>query len=213
MNEQEKQIIYSLLVRLIDNGETLTRLERRDLLNQLCQANCDMALDDFLRATKNQRKIKIKRGTTSENDKYTGVAGDLTLDTDAKTIRIHDGETLGGISIARTTDTVGDWVVETQLPTAENNYIWYRKYKSGWVEMGGKSNTQTITLPVEMADTNYHIYLTGYCNTTNNNVDVWGWRNKTTTSFVTQGNTVNNKGESSTANTQLKLWSVFGVAS
>lgn len=55
-----------------------------------------------------------------------------------------------------------DYVVESQLPTADNNYTWYRKYKSGWIEQGGvnswtavNSKTVTITLPVEMADTNY----------------------------------------------------------
>ena len=48
-------------------------------------------------------------------------------------------------------------VTEFQAPTSENNYTWYRKYKDGWVEQGGTcgNNTQTIVLPVEMADTNY----------------------------------------------------------
>lgn len=32
-----------------------------------------------------------------------------------------------------------DAVIEYQMPTAENNYTWYRKYKSGWVEQGGDS--------------------------------------------------------------------------
>lgn len=56
-----------------------------------------------------------------------------------------------------------DAVIEYQLPTAGNNYTWYRKYKSGWVEQGGYrtsvSNT-TITLPVPMADTNYTLIKT-----------------------------------------------------
>ena len=30
-----------------------------------------------------------------------------------------------------------DFVVASQLPTAENNYTWYRLYKSGWLEQGG----------------------------------------------------------------------------
>ena len=50
-----------------------------------------------------------------------------------------------------------DYVIESQEPTAENNYTWYRKYKSGWVEQGGTNvdaNT-VITLPIEMADTHY----------------------------------------------------------
>lgn len=58
-----------------------------------------------------------------------------------------------------------DYVIESQNPTTQNNYTWYRKYKSGWIEMGGQVkggftkasnwNTRTITLPVTMADTDY----------------------------------------------------------
>lgn len=53
----------------------------------------------------------------------------------------------------------GDVVVEKQDPTAANNYTWYRKYKSGWVEQGGVTSggPAQVTLPVEMADTNYSI--------------------------------------------------------
>lgn len=62
-----------------------------------------------------------------------------------------------------------DYVVESQLPTALNNYTWYRKYKSGWVEQGGHADNNnqytdnaywTIPLPVEMADTNYSVQAT-----------------------------------------------------
>lgn len=52
-----------------------------------------------------------------------------------------------------------DFVVESQEPTAGNNYTWYRKYKSGWVEQGGRSTglDRTITLPITMSDANYTI--------------------------------------------------------
>ena len=68
--------------------------------------------------------------------------------------------TVGGHTTAINALNGYDYVVESQLPTADNNYTWYRKYKSGWVEQGGTTsgNTQsstTITLPVTMADTNY----------------------------------------------------------
>lgn len=53
-----------------------------------------------------------------------------------------------------------DYVVESQSPTADNNYTWYRKYKSGFVEIGGKVSipqkdnsswaTKTVSLPVNM---------------------------------------------------------------
>lgn len=56
-----------------------------------------------------------------------------------------------------------DYVIESQLPTAANNYTWYRKYKSGWVEQGGcySKNIGTgdtawsVSLPVPMSDNNY----------------------------------------------------------
>lgn len=52
-----------------------------------------------------------------------------------------------------------DYVVDWQTPTADNNYTWYRKYKSGWVEQGGptsgSTSSITITFPVVMANSNY----------------------------------------------------------
>lgn len=51
-------------------------------------------------------------------------------------------------------------VIESQMPTADNNYTWYRKYSDGWVEQGGKYQStsngyQTYNLIVSMADSNY----------------------------------------------------------
>ena len=47
------------------------------------------------------RVLQIRRGTTAENDNFTGLAGEITYDTTAKTIRVHDGTTLGGVALAR----------------------------------------------------------------------------------------------------------------
>ena len=41
-------------------------------------------------------KILIKRGTGAQNDAYTGMNGELTIDTDTHTLRVHDGVTAGG---------------------------------------------------------------------------------------------------------------------
>ena len=49
-----------------------------------------------------------------------------------------------------------DYIVEFQKPTEVNNYTWYRKYKSGWVEQGGQYSAEVITLPIPMVDTNYY---------------------------------------------------------
>lgn len=63
-----------------------------------------------------------------------------------------------------------DYVVEFQKPMLSNNYTWYRKYKSGWVEQGGtidkgsnvRDISSMITLPIEMADIFYSVSLSGY---------------------------------------------------
>ncbi len=47
-----------------------------------------MAVDNF--------RAQFSRGTTAENDLYTGADGELTLDKEAKNIRVHDGVTPGG---------------------------------------------------------------------------------------------------------------------
>ena len=79
-----------------------------------------------------------------------------------------------------------DYVVETQLPTANNGYTWYRKYKSGWVEQGGAkcaSNT-TIVFPVPMADNNYTAYaIANYASGITQAMAIQLINNRTTTSM------------------------------
>ena len=122
------------------------------------------------------RQIQIRRGTAMEHNNFTGKIGEITMDTTNNTIRVHDGQTPGGTILAKQSEIPeianADYVVESQLPTAENNYTWYRKYKSGWVEQGGRSgpyshvfggtymsayDADTITLPITMASTNVSI--------------------------------------------------------
>ena len=56
--------------------------------------------------------LQIRRGTGAQNDNFTGLAGEITFDTDAKTIRVHDGETLGGVALARA----------DEIPTADTSF-------------------------------------------------------------------------------------------
>ena len=44
--------------------------------------------------------LKFKRGTTAKNSTHVGSNGELTVDTDKKTIVVHDGITTGGSSLA-----------------------------------------------------------------------------------------------------------------
>jgi hypothetical protein len=41
-------------------------------------------------------QVQFRRGTTVQNNAFTGAQGELTVDTDLKTLRIHDGTTAGG---------------------------------------------------------------------------------------------------------------------
>lgn len=45
-------------------------------------------------------RLQIRQGTNTENNNFTGASGELTFDTTNKEIRIHDGTTQGGITIA-----------------------------------------------------------------------------------------------------------------
>ncbi len=97
------------------------------------------------------RQIQLRRGTAYEHNAFIGAPGEITVDTTANTLRVHDGQTPGGTTLARAdsvTDMTGtDYVIEWQMPTAENNYTWFRKYKSGWLESGGVLSGRSITFP------------------------------------------------------------------
>ena len=86
-----------------------------------------------------------------------------------------------------------DYVVESQKPTAENGYTWYRKYKSGWVEQGGfcsgTAENNPVSMPIEMSNTEYQVLA---ISDPTDSVNSWGWiviiRNtKTTTGFSLGG--------------------------
>ena len=47
------------------------------------------------------RAIQIRRGTADEHNDFTGLEGEVTYDTTNKTLRVHDGVTIGGITLAR----------------------------------------------------------------------------------------------------------------
>lgn len=51
-----------------------------------------------------------------------------------------------------------DYVVDWQMPSAANGYTWYRKYKSGWVEQGGRlagDVSYDVTFMVPFSDLDY----------------------------------------------------------
>ena len=49
--------------------------------------------------------LQFRRGTTTQNNSFTGVVGELTVDTDLDTIRVHDGSTAGGFALVQAAAT------------------------------------------------------------------------------------------------------------
>ena len=82
-----------------------------------------------------------------------------------------------------------DYVVESYFDEEGN---WYRVYKSGWVEQGGikaKASGTTISLLKAFSNTNYNVHW--QMEDTSGDNPVWviflGAKNKSTTSFVSEG--------------------------
>lgn len=104
-----------------------------------------------------------------------------------------------------------DFVIESQLPTAENGYTWYRKYKSGWVEQGGyipdtTNAFVTVTLPIEMANAYYSADVSGlYQSDANFSAKCFTCTERTVISFKFFATNVTSGG---TGNT----WEVKGMA-
>ena len=48
--------------------------------------------------------IQRRRGTTAQHSSFTGLAGELTIDTTLNTVIVHDGSTAGGIRLAKHTE-------------------------------------------------------------------------------------------------------------
>ena len=51
--------------------------------------------------------LQLRRGPTTQHSAFTGLVGEVTIDTDKDTIVVHDGSTVGGFPLAKSTDTSG----------------------------------------------------------------------------------------------------------
>lgn len=50
--------------------------------------------------------IQLRRGTTAQHSAFTGLVGEVTIDTDKDTIVVHDGVTAGGIPLAKASEVI-----------------------------------------------------------------------------------------------------------
>jgi hypothetical protein len=50
-------------------------------------------------------QVQFRRGTTAQNNAFTGAVGELSVDTDLDVIRVHDGSTAGGFALVGANST------------------------------------------------------------------------------------------------------------
>ena len=61
------------------------------------------------------KQLQLRKGTATEHNTFTGANGEVTVDTTNKTLRVHDGSTVGGTMLATST---GGLVPAAQIPAA-----------------------------------------------------------------------------------------------
>jgi hypothetical protein len=83
--------------------------------------------------------LRLKRGTTIQNNSYTGPPGELTVDTTLNQLRLHNGTTAGGVAISDLTVTS----VKTSAYNANVNEL---------VRIDSTTGSFTITLPATPPD-------------------------------------------------------------
>lgn len=155
MSNFEKKIIAHAVVQLLGD-EILTTQQRWDLLTHAVLGLCGENLREIMDRNDANHRLQIKRGTQTQNETFIGLPGELTMDTDSKTLRLHDGETPGGIVIAPgnvSGTTAGDTVIDT----GGNSAAWFRKYSSGWIEQGGITTNQNIEFPTTFSNDEYTV--------------------------------------------------------
>jgi len=92
------------------------------------------------------RILQIRRGTSAQNDNFTGMTGEITMDTTNKTIRVHDGETLGGFALARADEVNAANEVEAFDITSVSTDFWQTLFSTYQTNGIRSKSTQLMTV-------------------------------------------------------------------
>jgi hypothetical protein len=104
-------------------------------------------------------QIQYRRGTGVQNDAFTGALGEVTVDTTNKTLRVHDGATIGGSNVA----TVA--YVSAQLSSLSANKI---NQNASNVTVTASFVNVAVNGTNVAAFSSQSLSLTGFLNTTGN---------------------------------------------
>jgi len=87
-------------------------------------------------------QVQFRRGTTAQNNSFTGAAGELSVNTSNSTIRVHDGSTVGGSELA----TVASTSNATNLTTGTLNSARLPTSGVAAATYGNATNIPSITV-------------------------------------------------------------------
>ena len=84
-------------------------------------------------------QIQLRQGTTTEHDTFTGAVGEVTVDTDKKTVVVHDGTTVGGTVLAKVSE------VPSLVPQATETVEGKAKIATTAIAQAGVNDTDFLT--------------------------------------------------------------------
>lgn len=84
-------------------------------------------------------QIQLRQGTTTEHNTFTGAVGEVTVDTDKKTVVVHDGTTVGGTALAKVSE------VPSLVPQATEAVAGKAKIATSAIAQAGVNDTDFIT--------------------------------------------------------------------
>ena len=84
-------------------------------------------------------QIQLRQGTTTEHNTFTGAVGEVTVDTTNKTLRVHDGSTVGGTVLAKVSE------VPSLVPQATEAVAGKAKIATSAIAQAGVNDTDFIT--------------------------------------------------------------------
>lgn len=115
------------------------------------------------------KQLQLRRGTTLENNTFTGAQGELTFDTQRKELRIHDGSTTGGFLLSPKCAITKVW--NNYIDESNKRWAAYREYDSGggttMCEIIAKVNRKEqkgIHFPYPLSSEPWNVSITCYSN-------------------------------------------------
>ena len=98
--------------------------------------------------------VQFRRGTTTQNNAFTGALGEVSVDTTLDTIRVHDGSTAGGFEITSNAATQTLTNKSLTAPTITGTAVMATLDISGDVDVDGTLETDALTIGgVTLAET------------------------------------------------------------